>query len=118
MKRMFLSAVVPVMLSGGACAEPHRGALAQEVARESLDLLKEMAVTTPTARTYLGTCVTAIARAKRLEAREDSLPDVIDGSWRQAAGQCRGMANVVCDVEALEAPRPACNRIRAYQSLM
>lgn len=118
MKKLFLSAVLPVVLSGAALADFDQRTSPKEVSRESLELLKAMSGGSSAARTYTGTCVTAIAVAKRLESREPSaLADVRDAWWK-AAGQCRGMANTVCDHSVLAAPREACNRIRAYQAVM
>jgi hypothetical protein len=66
------------------------------------------------AHTYVSACITAIAQAKRVEGRRDAGGLSIHRVWTEAAGRCRGMANAVCDVAALQAPRTACNRIRGF----
>ncbi|MEJ8838922.1 hypothetical protein [Ramlibacter sp. AN1133] len=114
-KKLLWGALALLALCGAAFAGFGSGAPAQEVARESLDLLKAMGHRSSTAHTYVGTCVTAIAHAKRYEVRKDAPNASIRAVWVQAAGHCRGMANTVCDLSALQAPREACNRIRAFE---
>ena len=116
MKQWYLAAPVLglVAVCGGAMASLASRAPAQEIARESLDLLKAMRVHSATAQTYVGSCVTAIAAAKRHEVRKDATPAAVRGTWTAAAGRCRGMASTVCDVWGAVAPREACNRIRAF----
>jgi hypothetical protein len=114
-KKLLWGAPALIAVCSAAFAGFGSGAPAQEVARESLDLLKAMSHRSATARTYIGTCVTAIAHAKRFEGRKDSQDGAVHAVWIQAAGNCRGMANTVCDLSALEAPREACNRIRAFE---
>ena len=120
MKQWYLAAPVLglVAVCGGALASFGSRAPAQEVARESLDLLKTMRARSATAQSYVASCVTAIAAAQRQAVRKDSSPAVIHGTWNEAAGRCRGMANTVCEVWALEAPREACNRIRSFEPVM
>ena len=117
LKKTLWAALVLVALCGAAFAGFGSGAAPEEVARESLDLLKEMGHRSSTAHTYIGTCVTAIAHAKRFEARKDAPSASVHEAWTQAAGRCRGMATTVCELSALEAPRDACNRIRAFDPL-
>lgn len=105
-------------LCGGAMAALGARVPPQEVARESLDLLKAMSGRSATSHNYVASCVTAIAAAKRREQRKDATKVAVRDSWAHAAGQCRGMANTVCDVWALEAPREACNRIRAFDPVL
>jgi hypothetical protein len=116
LKRTLWAALALVALCGAAFAGFGNGAPPEEVARESLDLLKVMGHRSSTAHTYIGTCVTAIASAKRLDARKGSSKSV-HVLWEHAASRCRGMANTVCDLSAVEAPRDACNRIRAFAPL-
>jgi hypothetical protein len=117
-KKLFWAVPALLALCGGAFAGFGSGAPAQEVARESLELLKTMAPRSSTAHTYIGTCVTAIAHAKRMETRKDTAGSSLQAIWVQAAGRCRGMANTVCDLSALEAPREACNRIRGFEPVV
>jgi len=118
MKQRSLGGLVVLLgvVCGGALAGFGASAPAQEVARESLDLLKTMARRSSTAHTYVGVCVTAIARAKRYEDRGDAVAATLRAIWAEAAGHCRGMAGTVCDTPALQAPREACDRIRAFAS--
>jgi hypothetical protein len=116
LKKTLWGALALVALCGAAFAGFGSGAPPEEVARESLDLLKAMGHRSSTAHTYVGTCVTAIASAKRLEARRGSTKSV-HVLWERAASRCRGMANTVCELSAAEAPREACNRIRAFAPL-
>jgi len=118
-KRMLWVLPTLLVLAGGAAfAGFGNAAPPQEVARQSLDLLKTMGPRSATAHTYIGTCVTAIAHAKRLEGRKATEAAALDAVWMQAAGRCRGMASTVCSLTALEAPREACNRIRAFEPLV
>ena len=117
-KKTVWGALALLALCGAASAGFGTGAPAQEVARESLDLLKAMGPRSSTAHTYIGTCVTAIAHAKRLESRKDTVDATLQAVWLKAAGSCRGMANTVCDLSALEAPREACNRIRGFEPIV
>lgn len=103
---------------GGALAAFGSRAPAQEIARESLDLLKAMRARTATAHAYVASCVTAIAVAKRQEGRKDVPPASVEGTWTEAAGRCRGLANTLCNAWATEAPREACNRIRSFDPLL
>ena len=120
MKQWYLAAPLLglVAVCGGALASFGSRAPAQEVARESLDLLKVMRGRSPTAHSYVASCITAIAEAQRLELRKDVPPASVQGTWSAAAGRCRGMATTLCNVWALEAPRDACNRIRSFEPLM
>jgi hypothetical protein len=104
-KKLLWAALALLALCGAAFAGFGNGAPAQEVARESLDLLKVMGHRSSTAHTYIGSCVTAIAHAKRLETRKDVESASLKAVWTHAAGRCRGMANTVCNLSALEAPR-------------
>ena len=117
LKKLIWAALALLALCGAAYAGFASGAPAQEVARESLDLLKAMGHRSSTAHTYIGVCITAIAHAKRLEGRKDEPDATIRAMWMQAAGSCRGMANTVCDLSSLEAPREACNRIRGFEAV-
>ena len=114
LKKLFWGLLALVSLSGAAAVGFGSGAPAEEVARESLDLLKEMGNRSSTAHTYIGTCVTAIAHAKRYEVRKDAPNASIRAVWVQAAGHCRSMAATVCDLSSLQAPREACSRIRGF----
>jgi hypothetical protein len=114
-KKILWSALALLALCGAAFAGFGSAAPAQELARESLDLLKVMGPRSTTAHTYIGTCITAIAEAKRLEGRKDMERASLHAVWLQAAGRCRGMASTVCDLSALEAPRAACRRIRGFE---
>jgi hypothetical protein len=116
MNKIVIGAVVLAALCGGAMAAFGGRPPAQEVARESLDLLKAMSMRS--SHSYVASCVTAIAAAKRRELRKDATKASVQETWMHAAGQCRGLANTVCDMWAVEAPREACNRIRAYQSVL
>jgi hypothetical protein len=118
LKKLTWGALALVVLCSAAFAGFGTGAPAQEVARESLDLLKSMGPRNATAHTYLSACVTAIAQAKRVEGRRDAGGMSIHRVWTEAAGRCRGMANAVCDVAPLEAPHAACNRIRGFEPVM
>ena len=71
-----------------------------------------------TAQAYVASCVTAIAVAKRHEGRKNVSPTSVDGTWTEAAGRCRGLANTLCNAAALDAPREACNRIRSFDPLL
>jgi hypothetical protein len=118
MKRWLLAVLVLVAVCGGAFAAfGSRGPL-QEIARESLDLLKAMGSRSPVAHAYVASCVTAIAAAKRHEDRRDASEASLHGVWTHAAGSCRGMADAVCEALTLEAPREACSRIRAAAPLL
>jgi hypothetical protein len=112
MKHWSLGALVLllVVLCGGAVAFVSR-APAEEVARESLDLLKAMAYRSPTAHTYIGACLTAIASAKRVEGRKGVLTAAVERSWGEAAARCQGLAKAICEQPAVQAPHEACNRI-------
>jgi hypothetical protein len=116
-KKLLWGALALIALCGAAFAGFGSGAPAEEVARESLDLLKAMGNRSSTAHTSIGVCVTAIAHAKRVEGRKGAPSASVHAVWVQAAGRCRGMANTVCDLSALEAPREACGRIRAFDPL-
>jgi hypothetical protein len=116
MNKIVIGAVLGTALCGGAVAAFGSRPPAQEVARESLDLLKAMSMRSSHA--YVASCVTAIAAAKRHELRKDANTASVRETWTHAAGQCRGLATTVCDVWALEAPRDACSRIRAYPSVL
>src|SRR5215510_10511611 len=104
MKRWSWGGLVFLLIAvcGGALAGFGNPAPVQEVARESLDLLKAMGPSSPAARNYVGACVTAIAHAKRLEDRNEAPSSTVRVTWLQAAGRCRGMANTVCDAAPLE----------------
>ena len=117
LNKLLWVALLLVALCGAAFAGFGSGAPAEEVARESLDLLKAMGHRSSTAHTYVGSCVTAIAVAKRFEARRDAPSASVHAVWIQTAGRCRGMANTVCELSANEAPRDACSRIRAFDPL-
>jgi hypothetical protein len=116
MKKIVSGALVLAALCGGAVAAFGNRPPAQEVARESLDLLKQMSMRS--SQRYVASCVTAIAAAKRHELRNEATKASVGQTWTHAAGECRGLANTVCDVWASEAPREACDRIRAYQSVL
>jgi len=116
MKKIVSSALVLAALCGGGVAAFGSRPPAQEVARESLDLLKLMSLRS--SQRYVASCVTAIAAAKRYELRKDVTPGSVGQTWTHAAGECRGLANTVCDVWAREAPRETCDRIRAYQPVL
>ncbi|HET8747041.1 MAG TPA: hypothetical protein VFM98_15685 [Ramlibacter sp.] len=120
MKHGFLGALMALLVAvcSGAAAGFGTPAAPQEIARESLDLLKTMARRSTTAHTYVGTCVTAIAHAKRYEDRSDVVTAKLESIWAEAAGRCRGLASRVCATPALEAPRDACNRIRAFDPVL
>jgi hypothetical protein len=113
MKHWYLSGVVLllVIVCGGALAAFVNRAPSQEMARESLDLLKAMAHRSATAHTYIGACLTAIASAKRLEGRKDVLTASVEQSWDEAAARCRGLASAICEQPAVQAPQEACSRI-------
>lgn len=117
-KKLSWSVTAIVALGGAVFTGFGSGAPAQQVAGESLDLLKAMGQRSAAAHGYIAACVTAIAYAKRFEGRKDATTATVDGVWVQAAGRCRGMANTVCDAAALEAPREACNRIRAFEPVV
>jgi hypothetical protein len=117
-KYLWGSGVLLAALCSAAMAAFGARAPAQEVARESLDLLKAMSVRSATSHNYVASCVTAIAAAKRREQRKDANRTSVQHTWAHAAGQCRGMANTVCDVWALEAPRDACSRIRSFDPVL
>jgi len=121
MKQWYLAAPLVALVAvggGGALASFGSRAPAQEIARESLDLLKAMRGRTATAQAYVASCVTAIAVAKRHEGRKNVSPTSVDGTWTEAAGRCRGLANTLCNAAALDAPREACNRIRSFDPLL
>jgi len=115
---MFWALPPLLALAGAAFAGFGTAAPAQEVARESLEFLKVMGTHNATAHTSVGTCVTAIAHAKRLEGRKGLTSAALEAVWLQAAGTCRGLANTVCDLPAVDAPREACHRIRAFEPLL
>ena len=113
-KKIFWVVLAVLALCGATYAGFGSAAPAEEVARESLDLLKAMGDRSTAAHTYIGTCVTAIARAKRIEGRKDMPGASIQAIWVQAADNCRGMASTVCELSVVEAPQEACSRIRAF----
>jgi hypothetical protein len=120
MKQWFVGLPVVGLLAvcGGALASFGSPAPAQEVARESLDLLKAMRAHSATAQSYVASCITAIAVAKRQEVRKNASPANVQGTWTAAAGRCRGLASTVCEVWAQQAPREACMRIRSFERLL
>lgn len=117
-KKLLLGGLALVALGGAAFAGFGAGAPPEDVARESLDLLKAMRQHSALAETYLAGCVTAIAYAKRLETRKEAGTELVRSVWLETAGRCRGMANAVCDASALQAPHEACNRIRAFDPVL
>jgi len=116
--KLYWSGLLLVVACGGAVAAFASRAPAEQVAWESLDLLKAMGSRSATAHTYIASCVTAIAAAKRLEDRKDAGSAAVHGSWTRAAGYCRTLANAVCDLRPQDAPAPACNRVRGFESLV
>jgi len=87
----------------------------RERAGESLDLLKAIASRSPSAQHYVGSCISQIDGALRLEAQRGVPEATVRRSWKQAATHCVRLVSALCNTEIAKGSQVACRNVAANQ---
>ena len=69
----------------------------REAARESLDMLKAATAAGASGQGHVGSCLSAIADAIRVEGRSGVAEGAVRRSWHDAAGRCTVLLHALCD---------------------